>query len=87
MITDLTNTKALAQHALECLLAQKPVIVAQGSNWKRPPGFPLPQQKTRGDAQQPYRPLAILEYVNDTLAGTIKADRLRDRHAESDDEL
>jgi len=62
----------LARQALQHLLDQRPMTIAHAANWQREPGFPLPIKRGTPDADgithQSYRPLAILEYVHDSLA-------------------
>lgn len=65
------NLEALAHEALAALLAQKHVNVTHPKGWERD-GFPLPwtrmKPKADGSVTQPYRPLAILEYVHEKLS-------------------
>ena len=66
----------LARTALACLLGQKYVTVSFQE--KSPYSyFPLPVKKLKPDESgmitQEYRPIAILEYVNDVLSGEVKS--------------
>ena len=76
------SIRELAHLATAALLAQTPVTVTHPAGWKRE-GFPLPMKRqapdTDGSVSQHYRPLAILEYVNEMLNGEIAARRVRDR--------
>lgn len=71
----------LARRAAEALLSQKPLAVAHEPGWLRD-GFPLPIKRNKttnesGTIVQDYRPLAILEYVDDVLSGGLGARRQR----------
>lgn len=70
---------ALAALATDCLVAQMPVTITRHVTVERN-GFPLPMRRVQPDADgnviQDYRPLAVLEWVNDTLVAAAKADRL-----------
>ncbi len=63
------------------LLAQEPVRLALPADWQRPRNFPLPIKKTEGMVRE-YRPLAILEWVNDELSGANASAEARKRNAE-----
>jgi hypothetical protein len=76
----------MAHLATTSLLAQVPVVIGFGQS-QRPDGFPLPIKRNKeandeGVVIQMYRPLAILEYVNDVLSGKIAGDQQRKRLAE-----
>lgn len=70
---------AVGTRATACLLAQMPVTITRHVTVERK-GFPLPMRRmppdTDGNVTQDYRPLAVLEWVNDTLVAAAKADRL-----------
>ena len=78
------NLTSLAHEATEALLAQKPVTVKHPPNWQRD-GFPLPMVRQKpavdGSVTQQYRPLAILEYVNDKLINEKAGERMAEWHA------
>lgn len=78
------TTKNLALQAVHYLLMQRPMGITHQAGWKRE-GFPLPIKRMAPDADgtttQEYRPLAILEYVQDVLSGKIAARAMRDRKA------
>lgn len=78
------NLTDLAHEATEALLAQKPVTVKHPPNWQRD-GFPLPTVREKPDmfgyVTQQYRPLAILEYVNEKLIGEKTGERMAEWHA------
>lgn len=71
----------LGRRAIEALLQQKPLTIAHEPGWLRD-GFPLPIKRNKtpnenGTIVQEYRPLAILEYVEDVLSGGLGARRQR----------
>jgi len=76
------DVQTLAHQATEALLAQKPLTVHHPAGWERN-GFPLPIKRAPaaadGSVTQDYRPLAILEYVQEVLSGEITARRVRER--------
>lgn len=80
----------LARTATECLVSQKPVQMSHPPGWERN-GFPLPIKRQQPDqdgfVRQEYRPLAVLEYVNEVLSGEIasKKSRLRARQENGND--
>lgn len=78
------NLTTLAHEATEALLAQQPVTVKHPPNWQRD-GFPLPTVRRKpaadGSVTQQYRPLAILEYVNEKLIGEKTGERMAEWHA------
>lgn len=96
----MTNTELrdLATQALAALLERKPVVLRHDRFWTRPPGWPLPIDRTHdkrdsnGVVTLPYRPLSILEYVQYRLDLEAKSAQMRERfertgeHSE-DDEL
>lgn len=72
--------RSLAEDALEKLFAQKNVTIKHPPDWKRD-GFPLPIKREKaaadGTVTQNYRPLAILEYVNEKLANEVVRARMQ----------
>lgn len=77
----------LAECATRSLLMQRAVCVTHPKGWERE-GFPLPIKRNKvanpdGSTTQDYRPLAILEYVDEVLSGAIRArlqqQRLKDK--------
>lgn len=87
-MTDFTrNLEAVAEWALEGLLAQQLVPIQLPPKWTRPDFFPLPHTKLAiehpdGSVTREYRPLALLEYVHEVLEGQIKGAAIAKRHAE-----
>jgi hypothetical protein len=86
-MSDTTSKEALsvlARRATEALLLQQPVSVFHDVGWERD-GFPLPIKREQplpdGSVMQLYRPMAVLEYVQEALSGEIAAKRMRDRKA------
>ena len=65
------NLKELAARALHQLLLQQPLEITHAPGWERN-GFPLPIKRHQpghdGTTRQEYRPLVILEYVQEMLA-------------------
>lgn len=62
----------LANSALSHLLKNTPMpITLRGG--ERPEGFPLPLKRVHGegDITQEYRPLAILEWIQDVVSGEV----------------
>lgn len=80
----MNDVYTLARQATECLLEQKALTVRHEPGWVRH-GFPLPMKRMPalpdGAVVQDYRPLAILEYVQEVLSGDLAARRVRDRKA------
>lgn len=76
-----TEHAALVAMASTALLAQEPVRMTLPDDWIRPRNFPLPIKKTDGAVRE-YRPLAILEWVNDELSGANASAEARKRNAE-----
>jgi len=71
--------------ATECLLMQMSIGVVHPAGWKRE-GFPLPIKKMQpgddGTTRQDYRPLAVLEYVQEVLSGETAAQLAAERKSE-----
>ena len=61
----------LARAAVDALLAQQPLTLRHEPGWVRPRGWPLPLLRRApvadGSITQQYRPLAVLEYVDEQL--------------------
>lgn len=76
------NIFELARQATEAMLEQKALTVHHAPGWKRD-GFPLPIKRmpplADGSVVQDYRPMAILEYVQEVLSGELAARRAHDR--------
>lgn len=76
---------ALAGRATEHMLSQQPMPITHAAGWERN-GLPLPIKRAKpsedGTTTQYYRPLEILQYVNEVLSGEVAARRVRDRKAE-----
>lgn len=82
-----TDHQTLGQAALDALLAGVPLTITLPSGWERPRNFPLPVSKVQGN-EQPYRPMAILEYIVEQKNGEKTGERMRQMHAaQEDDEL
>jgi hypothetical protein len=64
-----TDPRELIRMASKALLAQHPVAMVLPAGWERPRGFPLPIKATPNSNVREYRPLAVLEWVNDQLSG------------------
>ena len=83
-------TSVLASRAVHYLLTQQPMPVVHEAGWQRE-GFPLPIKRQEPDADgtttQDYRPLAILEYVQEVLSGEMAAKLARDRKAGKEQEI
>lgn len=77
----------LAHEALCALLEQRPVTITRHKSAPRD-GLPLPIKKAEADANnfvtQQYRPLAILEYVNDVLSQELASRQVKQRKAEKE---
>ena len=61
----------LARAAVDALLAQQPLTLRHEPGWVRPRGWPLPLLRRApaadGSITQQYRPIAVLEYVDEQL--------------------
>lgn len=81
------DLRMLAKSACAALLNQTVVEVHHLPGWKRD-GFPLPIKREKpshdGSVIQSYRPMAILEYVNDSLSGELASRLAKRRHAEKE---
>ncbi len=71
--------------ALHGLIYQTLVEITHEAGWVREQGFPLPVKKQQanpdGTLTQQYRPMAIFEWIQETLSGEIAARKTRDRLA------
>ena len=83
---DRKDLQDLGSKALACMLDQKPVTITRHTSEPRN-GFPLPIKKvdraTDGYITQQYRPLAILEYINDALSGELASRQAKRRNKET----
>ena len=83
-ITSLDPT-SLAESALICLLLQKPMTLVLAPDYQRK-GMPLPIKRMPvnedGTTTQSYRPMVILEYVQEALSGELAKRQLLDKRAE-----
>lgn len=88
IITDITDLKTLTDVAAAALLARQNVTVKHQPNWSRN-GFPLPVKRMPADifgsVTQDYRPLAILEYVNEKVNAEATGERMREYHSSEKD--
>ena len=80
----------LAKIATFHLLRQQPMEITHPADWQRD-GFPLPIKRNQpghdGTTKQEYRPMAVLEYVQEVLSGENAAKLARDRKANKEQEL
>lgn len=80
MIYDTTALMSLAYTATQAMLDRKPVKMVHAPGYERH-GFPLPIDVRRredlpdGSHSQEYRPLGLLEFVDDCLAGKVKGQK------------
>ena len=88
MTVDQAYLNALAMLATTRMLAQAPISITRHVTIERK-GFPLPMRRMQpdedGNVTQDYRPIAILEWVDDTLVAAAKAERAVPVVAECDD--
>lgn len=72
MITTDCTPQQIANEAVKHMLAQTNMPVQHAPGWQRPTNWPLPVKKVAPDAdgftRQHYRPIVVLEYVNDMLS-------------------
>lgn len=82
--------RSLANRATEALLKQQLVEITHPADWERN-GYPLPWKRNPksadGSVTQEYRPLALLEYVDECLRDAAARESKRARQAAEDDEL
>ena len=69
----------LAVLATSALLEQEPVRLLIPDGWKRPRNFPLPEKAFRDSQEREYRPMAILEWINDELRCEAASTATRER--------
>lgn len=86
----MNDLETLARQAVEHLLAQQPMMVTHPPGWQRN-GYPLPMKRAKpaadGSVTQPYRPLAILEYVHEKLSKPAKTEEEENLFATEDEDL
>lgn len=77
----------LANSALSHLLKNTPMPITLRDG-KQPKGFPLPIKRVRGegDITQEYRPLAILDYVQDVVNAEALAHEAEEKAKAEDQE-
>ena len=87
-MTDMTRDRLrhLAESAVIGILHRTTVSVTRDANCERE-GFPLPIRRNKipnadGTITQEYRPLAILEYVDEACSGELASRLAKDRAAE-----
>lgn len=77
--------RELAYRAVTGMFEQKPVTITRHKDEPRN-GMPLPIKRMEPDADgnvtQQYRPLAILEYINDVLSGELASRQAKQRKKE-----
>ena len=78
---------SLARKATEAMLEQKALTVRHEPGWERE-GFPLPIKRNKipnadGTITQEYRPLAILEYVDEVCSGELASRLAKERYAQA----
>lgn len=78
----MSNYTDLVNQAAAALLARTNVTITHPPGWIRD-RFPLPIKRNKpdvfGSVTQDYRPMALLEYVNDKLNGEALAERMREQ--------
>ena len=79
-----TYLEELGRAALAALLDQTPLQLRHPAGWTRPAGWPVPIKRNKhpdsdGTTAQPYRPMAVLEFINDELSGANRARAASDR--------
>ena len=67
MIDFTDNPQQLAYLAVMALLERRPVQMSLPANWERPRNFPLPIEATPIPGPRCYRPLAVLEWVDEVV--------------------
>lgn len=75
-----TDPQQLVALASSALLSQTPVCMVLPADWTRPRDFPLPLKAVHGSPVREYRPMAVLNWVNDELSGEHAAAEMRERH-------
>ena len=74
-----TAPDTLVALASQALLAQQPVRLSLPPDWQRPRNFPLPINARVAGPVREYRPLAVLDWVHDELAGVHASAAARER--------
>lgn len=77
-----TDLQALAAMAINAMFNIEPVCMTLPDNWKRPHNFPLPIVVHKRTNNREYRPLAVLEWINDELTGENRAAEAKARARE-----
>ena len=78
-----TDLPTLGQAALKAMLAGENLTLVLPDFWERPRDFPLPVVRDKTNQEQPYRPIAVLEWI----ASEAKPTRAPVAAVEDDDEL
>lgn len=82
---DKNRLRHLAESAVRAILHRTTVSVTRDANCERE-GFPLPIKRNKipnadGTITQEYRPLAILEYVDEACSGELASRLAKERAA------
>lgn len=75
-----TDRGVLVYAAAEALLNRKPVQMELPEGWKRPRNFPLPLVAHKDSNLREYRPLAILEWVDEQFRNEETGERTSQMH-------
>lgn len=84
---DRNRLRNLAESAVIAILHRTSVSVTRDANCERE-GFPLPIKRNKipnadGTITQEYRPLAILEYVDEACSGELASRLAKERSAQA----
>ena len=84
---DRNRLRHLAESAVIAILHRTTVSVTRDANCERE-GFPLPIKRNKipnadGTITQEYRPLAILEYVDEACSGELASRLAKERSAQA----
>ena len=84
---DRNRLRHLAESAVIAILNRTTVSVTRDANCERE-GFPLPIKRNKipnadGTITQEYRPLAILEYVDEACSGELASRLAKERSAQA----
>ena len=84
---DRNRLRHLAESAVIAILHRTSVSVTRDANCERE-GFPLPIKRNKipnadGTITQEYRPLAILEYVDEACSGELASRLAKERSAQA----
>jgi len=75
----------LARDAVEEMLCAKPIVQVHPPGWQRPPNWPLPIKATEpqpdGSLIRNYRPIAVLEWINEQIQNEAAAARMAEQQA------